>query len=74
MSLVSPYKDVEESTRVSVNPFQLNSDIKRNIKLNLKIQNDLSYSSDSESDKSRPSSPSDSPMNKKDFCDTCNKK
>lgn len=44
---------------------------------NLKIQNDLSYSSDSESDKSRPSSPSDSPMNNKnnkDFCDTCNKK
>ena len=36
MSLVSPYKDIKQYTKISIHPYQLNSDIRNNMKLSLR--------------------------------------
>ena len=36
MNIISPYKDVEQYTRIKILPHQLNSDIRNHMKLNLK--------------------------------------
>ena len=36
MKLMSPYKNIKQYTRISIEPYQLNSDIKNNMKLVLK--------------------------------------
>ena len=36
MNLVSPYKDIKQHTRIAIEPFQMNSEIKNNMKANLK--------------------------------------
>lgn len=38
MQIVSPYKDVEQYTRIKLNPNQLNSEIKNNMFMNLKVK------------------------------------
>ena len=36
MNIVSPYKDVEQFTKIMIQPSQINSDIRHNMKMNLK--------------------------------------
>ena len=36
MELTSPYKDIEQFTKIKILPHQLNSDIRNNMLLNLK--------------------------------------
>jgi DNA-directed RNA polymerase subunit E'/Rpb7 len=36
MNPISPYKNIEQTTKIVVEPYQLNSDIRNNIKINLK--------------------------------------
>jgi DNA-directed RNA polymerase subunit E'/Rpb7 len=36
MSIVSPYKDIEQFTKIKIQPSQINSDIRNNMKMNLK--------------------------------------
>jgi DNA-directed RNA polymerase subunit E'/Rpb7 len=36
MKPISPYKNIEQNTRIAVEPYQLNSDIRNNIEINLK--------------------------------------
>ena len=36
MNIVSPYKDIEQFTKIMIQPSQINSDIRNNMKLNLK--------------------------------------
>ena len=39
MNLISPYKNVEQYTRVVIEPHQMNSDIRTHLKFNLKKKN-----------------------------------
>ena len=36
MTLVSPYRTIKQYTRISIEPYQMNSDIRNNMKINLK--------------------------------------
>ena len=36
MNIVSPYKDIEQFTKIMIQPSQINSDIRNNMKMNLK--------------------------------------
>ena len=36
MKPVSPYRNVEQYTRISIEPYQMNSDIRNYMKINLK--------------------------------------
>ena len=36
MSLVSPYKNIEQHTKILIEPHQMNSDIRNHLKFNLK--------------------------------------
>ncbi len=36
MNIVSPYKDIEQFTKIKIQPSQINSDIRNNMKMNLK--------------------------------------
>ena len=36
MKPISPYKNVEQNTKISIEPYQMNSDIKNHMKINLK--------------------------------------
>ena len=36
MKLVSPYRNIKQHTRISIEPYHMNSDIKNNMKIILK--------------------------------------